>query len=93
MSRIRRPIPLKGDSHRALSLASALVRVAKMGSKPKLSYLFSSLVDDDQELTERADRLLRPQPNPGKPAEVLVPFLTRRRADGRGGRPCAAVAR
>ena len=66
----------EGDSHRALSLASALVRVAKMGSKPKLSYLFSSLVHDDEELTERVDRLLRPQPNPGKPAEVLVPFLT-----------------
>jgi Zn-dependent protease with chaperone function len=67
---------VEGDSHRALSLASALVAVAKMGSKPKLSYLFSSLVHDDEELTERVDRLLRPQPNPGKPAEVLVPFLT-----------------
>jgi len=67
---------VEGDADRALSLASALVRVAKMGSKPKLSYLFSSLVHDDDELTERVDRLLRPQPNPGKPAEVLVPFLT-----------------
>lgn len=66
----------EGDSHRAISLASALVRVAKMGSKPQLSYLFSSLLDDDHELSERVDRLLRPQPNPGKPAEVLVPFLT-----------------
>jgi len=66
----------EGDSGRALSLAAALVRVAKMGSRPKLSYLFSSLVDDDHELSERVDRLLRPQPNPGKPAEVLVPFLT-----------------
>jgi Zn-dependent protease with chaperone function len=66
---------VEGDSHRALSLASALVAVARMGSRPKLSYLFSSLVHDDHELTERVDRLLRPQPNPGKPAEVLVPFL------------------
>jgi len=66
----------EGDSGRALSLAAALVRVAKMGSRPKLSYLFSSLVDDDHELSERVDRLLRPQPNSGKPAEVLVPFLT-----------------
>jgi len=65
-----------GDSHRALSLAAALVRVARMGSRPKLSYLFSSLLHDDHELTERVDRLLRPQPSPGKPAEVLVPFLT-----------------
>jgi Zn-dependent protease with chaperone function len=67
---------VEGDPQRALSLASALVRVAKMGSKPKFSYLFSTLVHDDHELTERVDRLLRPQPNPGKPAEVLVPFLT-----------------
>jgi Zn-dependent protease with chaperone function len=67
---------VEGDSDRALSLASALVCVAKMGSKPKLSYLFSSLAHDDDELTERVDRLLRPQPNSGKPAEVLVPFLT-----------------
>jgi BlaR1 peptidase M56 len=67
---------VEGDPHRALSLASALVRVARMGSKPKLSYLFSSLVQDDHELTERVDRLLRSQPNPGEPAEVLVPFLT-----------------
>jgi Zn-dependent protease with chaperone function len=67
---------VEGDSGRALSLASALVCVAKMGSRPRLSYLFSSLVHDDQDLTERVDRLLRPQPNPGKPAEVLVPFLT-----------------
>ena len=67
---------VEGDSDRALSLASALVRVAKMGSKPQLSYLFSSLLDDDHELSERVDRLLRPQPNPGKPAEVLIPFLT-----------------
>ena len=67
---------VEGDSHRALWLASALVAVARMGSKPKLSYLFSSLVHDDHELSERVDRLLRPQPNPGKPAEVLVPFLT-----------------
>ncbi len=67
---------VEGDSQRALSLASALVRVARMGSKPKLSYLFSSLVHESEELTERVDRLLRPQPTPGKPAEVLVPFLT-----------------
>jgi Zn-dependent protease with chaperone function len=67
---------VEGDSQRAVSLASALVRVARMGSKPKLSYLFSSLVHDSEELTERVDRLLRPQPIPGKPAEVLVPFLT-----------------
>jgi len=78
---------VQGDSRRALSLASALVRVARMGSRPKLSYLFSSLVHDGQELTERVDRLLRPQPSPGKPAEVLVPFLA-----GAGALIAAAVA-
>jgi BlaR1 peptidase M56 len=66
----------QGDPDRALSLASALVRVAKMGSTPQLSYLVSSLVHDDHELSERVDRLLRPQPSPSKPAEVLAPFLT-----------------
>jgi len=65
----------EGNSDRALSLASALVRVAKMGTKPQLSYLVSLLVHDDHELSERVDRLLRPQSNPGKPAEVLVPFI------------------
>jgi Zn-dependent protease with chaperone function len=65
-----------GESRRALSLASALVRVAKMGAKPKLTPLFSSLHSDDHELSERVERLLRPQSMPGKPAEVLTPFLT-----------------
>ena len=65
-----------GDPRRALSLASALVRVAKMGTRPHLSFLFSSFCSDDQELSERVERLLRPQPNPGKPALVLIPLLT-----------------
>ena len=58
-----------GDPQRALSLASALVRVAKMGSKPRLNYLSCSLVGGDRELSERVDRLLRPQPKPGKPVQ------------------------
>ena len=36
-----------GDPQRALSLAAALVKVAKMGVHPTPSYLLSSLVDDD----------------------------------------------
>ncbi len=64
-----------GDPRRALSLADALVKVAKMGSKPQLSYLSSSLMADDHDLSERVDRLLRPQPIPGKPAKPLIPVV------------------
>ncbi|HLI62667.1 MAG TPA: M56 family metallopeptidase, partial [Terriglobales bacterium] len=48
----------EGDPHRALSLAAALVQVAKMGSKPRLGYLSCSLTGDDQDLSERVERLL-----------------------------------
>lgn len=65
-----------GDPQRALSLASALVRVAKMGSKPRLNYLSCSLVGGDQELSERVDRLLRPQVKPGKPVREVIALLT-----------------
>jgi Zn-dependent protease with chaperone function len=65
-----------GDPERALSLAAALVRVAKMGSKPRLGYLSCSLVGGDRELSERVDRLLRPQPKPGKPVREVVAILT-----------------
>jgi Zn-dependent protease with chaperone function len=66
----------EGDPQRALSLAAALVRVAKMGSKPQLGYLSCSLVGGDQQLSERVERLLRPQTKPGKPVRELVPLLT-----------------
>jgi hypothetical protein len=66
----------EGDPQRALSLAAALVRVAKMGSRPRLGYLSCSLVGGDQQLSERVERLLRPQPKPGKPVRELVPLLT-----------------
>jgi len=66
----------EGDPQQALSLASALVRVAKMGSTPRLGYLSCSLLGGDQELSERVDRLLRPQPKPQKPVKALVPLLT-----------------
>jgi beta-lactamase regulating signal transducer with metallopeptidase domain len=64
-----------GDPQRALSLASALVNVAKMGSKPRVGYLSCSLVGGAQELSERVDRLLRPQPTPGKPVREVVALL------------------
>jgi Zn-dependent protease with chaperone function len=48
-----------GDPIRALSLAAALLRVARIGVKPHLSLLHSSLVASDRELSARVDRLLR----------------------------------
>lgn len=65
-----------GDPRRALSLASALVRVARMGSKPKLGYLSCSLLGGGRDLSERVDRLLRPQSKPRKPVKALLPLIT-----------------
>lgn len=65
-----------GDPGKALSLAAALVGVAKMGSRPRLTPLTSTLLGNDRDLQERVDRLLRPQPSSGKPAEVMFPFLS-----------------
>jgi Zn-dependent protease with chaperone function len=52
----------QGDSRRALTLASALVRLARMGTAPRLTFLHSSLLKDDQDLAARVDRLLHPAP-------------------------------
>jgi len=76
-----------GDSQRALSLASALVRVAKMGARPRNSILSCSLVGGSRELSERVDRLLRPQPRPDKPVKEIVRLLT-----GAGALVASAVA-
>jgi hypothetical protein len=57
---------VRGDSHRALSLAAALLRVARMGVAPRLSFLHTSLCADDQDLSARVDRLLHIQPLPVK---------------------------
>jgi beta-lactamase regulating signal transducer with metallopeptidase domain len=51
-----------GDSRRALSLASALVHVARIGSAPRLPLLFTSLLACDRDLSARVDRLLHPKP-------------------------------
>ncbi len=67
-----------GDPQRALSLASALVKVAKMGVRPTPSYLLSSLmsslVDDDRDLETRVDRLLREPAYAEKPLAPLKAF-------------------
>lgn len=49
---------VQGDSQRALSLATALLRVARMGARPRLSILQTSLLPEDQDLSARVDRLL-----------------------------------
>lgn len=48
----------QGDSQLALSLATALLRVARMGTQPRLSILHTSLLPEDQDLSARVDRLL-----------------------------------
>jgi beta-lactamase regulating signal transducer with metallopeptidase domain len=60
-----------GDSNRAVSLAAALVRVARMGSGPRLPALSTSLLACDRDLSARVNRLLQGVPNapaPAKPA-------------------------
>ena len=51
-----------GDSQRALSLASALLRVARLGAAPNLPLLSTSLLACDHDLSARVARLLRPAP-------------------------------
>ena len=61
-----------GDTARALSLAAALVRVAKMGVPPTPKFLLASLMKDDGDLAARVDRLLREPVSTNQPA---VPSL------------------
>lgn len=53
---------VQGDSHRALSLATALLRVARMGARPQLSVLHTCLLPEDDLLAARVGRLLRVEP-------------------------------
>jgi beta-lactamase regulating signal transducer with metallopeptidase domain len=64
---------VQGDSRRALSLASALVAVARMNSKPRLPALIASLMADNHDLSERVDRLLHDQPAPTKSLNSMLP--------------------
>jgi Zn-dependent protease with chaperone function len=52
-----------GSSLRALSLASALVRVAQLGAAPALPTLSTSLLASDRDLRARVDRLLQQAPH------------------------------
>jgi beta-lactamase regulating signal transducer with metallopeptidase domain len=61
-----------GDSQRALSLAAALVSVAKLGKAHQPSFVLSSLVAEDEDLAVRVDRLLREQQYAEQPLAPLV---------------------
>jgi Zn-dependent protease with chaperone function len=53
-----------GDPVRALSLASALVSIARMGAAPRLPFLHAPLVAGDHDLSARVERLLHAHPYP-----------------------------
>jgi len=64
-----------GDQERALSLASALVRVAKLGVQGSPTHLLCSLMEDDRDLETRVDRLLRAPAYAEKPMAPVVAFM------------------
>ena len=51
-----------GDTQRSLSLASALVCLARLGACPQAAPLITSLLADNQDLAARVERLLREAP-------------------------------
>jgi beta-lactamase regulating signal transducer with metallopeptidase domain len=53
-----------GDPTRAVSLAAALVHVARMGSSARLPFLSTSLLACDRDLSARVERLLHTAPAP-----------------------------
>jgi Zn-dependent protease with chaperone function len=64
-----------GDSRRSVSLASALVRVARMGAMPQPAPLVTSLLGDSLDLAQRVNRLLRETPEApthGRPALTIA---------------------
>jgi Zn-dependent protease with chaperone function len=65
----------RGDSNRALLLAEALLRVARMGAGPRLSYLHTSLVGGDRDLRARVDRLLSLEALPALPTPGPSPRI------------------
>jgi hypothetical protein len=66
-----------GDPQRAISLAEALVRVAKLGGTREVSPLVTSFLSSENDLEARVDRLLNPRTATGRPygiaAAALVP--------------------
>jgi hypothetical protein len=78
---------VQGDSNRAVALASALLRVARMGSGPRLSFLHTSLVGGDRELAARVERLLEVETSGPQP-----PSQTRSLEFGAGFATAALIA-
>ncbi len=64
-----------GDSRRSLSLAAALVRVARMGACPQTPPLVTSLLADNEDLAQRVDRLLRDAPDEANARSTPVPAI------------------
>lgn len=65
-----------GDLQRSLSLAEALVRVARLGAAQPMSVFFSSLIEDGRDLSIRVDRLLGREPLPENPRRGRRALLT-----------------
>lgn len=62
-----------GHAHRSLSLAAALVRVARMGGSAPMSPLTTPFLGDSREISARVDRLLSPvAPEPAHPRKYLT---------------------
>jgi hypothetical protein len=58
----------RGDRIRSMSLATALVRVARLQRRIATAPLATSLLGDPPDLTVRVHRLLHPDPLPGRAA-------------------------
>jgi Zn-dependent protease with chaperone function len=68
---------VEGDGRRSLSLATALVRVARLGAAAPAPPLATSLLADSQDLSARVDRLLNPraQARPQNPRLAAAALL------------------
>jgi Zn-dependent protease with chaperone function len=64
---------VEGDAHRSLSLAAALVRIARMGGTVSPAPLTTYFLGDSREISARVDRLLSPAPaEPARPRNTAV---------------------
>jgi hypothetical protein len=69
-------IAAAGDSARSVSLAGALVRVARMGACPQQPPLVTSLLAETDDLAQRVDRLLSVTPAPSRIRSGKLAALT-----------------